>query len=75
MNMASFSRDRDTNIGAVAARRTCLASSLRAPRVTRPARGWHTRAGRIEADNPVSRPTASPYAGARMNAVPARTAT
>jgi hypothetical protein len=39
MNMASFSRDRDTNIGAAGARRTCLASSLPALRVEPTRRG------------------------------------
>jgi len=41
--MASFSRDRDTNIGAVEARRTCLASPLPALRV-QPTRRGVTRA-------------------------------
>jgi len=36
--------------------------------------GSHERVSRIAADMPVSRLTASPYADARMNAVPTRTA-
>jgi len=42
--MASFSRDRDTNIGAAGARRTCLASPLPALRVEPTRRGGHTSA-------------------------------